>query len=212
LDTDDIAYKKSVRNMVLVLAVFVITIFAAIIVPPYLFPPHDVFEKSVSAVSPYGFTTNLTINSTSVAPTTGVIITGWLNSTASSVENVTAADAWGISNSSLLSGGGCAKGWPIGVGVMQGHYTQDNYTQGSLIPILEAYHCFVQPSAPTYFIFEAHSSKALVDYGGSPHIWTIQSTVGFDQSDSEYQLQPGVYTAVFADQWGDVLTTNFVVK
>jgi hypothetical protein len=211
LDPDDIAYKKSVRNMVTVLAVFVIVIFAAIYIPPYLFPPHSVFQKSVYAVSPYGFTAHLTISSTSVEPTGVVLISGWVNSTSSSVENVTASNSWAVYQP-RLTGSGCADGWPIGVGVMQGHYTQDNYTQGTLIPISASYLCPAQPPPPTYFIFEAHSSRALVDYGGSPHIWTIQSTLEFDQSDSQYQLRSGVYTAVFADEWGDVLTTNFVVK
>ncbi len=212
LDPDDIAYKKSVRNMAIVLASIVITIFAAIFIPPYLNPAHDVFQASVSAVSPYGFTMYLTINSTSVEPTGGILVSGWVNSTSSSVENVTGSDTWGVSQSSRLMGRGCTNGWPIGVGVMEGHYTQDNLTQGSLIPIIVPYHCPVEPAAPSYYLFEAHSSKALVDIGGTPYIWTIQTTLEFNGSTSEYQVQPGVYTAVLADEWGDVLTTNFVVS
>jgi len=48
MDSDDIAYRKSVRNMGLFLAAIVITIFAAIFIPPYVNPPHNAYPQSVS--------------------------------------------------------------------------------------------------------------------------------------------------------------------
>ncbi|MDG6910611.1 MAG: hypothetical protein JRN08_09600 [Nitrososphaerota archaeon] len=208
---DDVAYRKSVRNMTIVLAAIVITVFAAIFIPPYVYPYHDVFQPAVSLDSPFGFTLHLEINSTSVAPGGGVLLTGWVNSTSSSIENVTAADSWALPQSGLW-GKICTSGWPIGVGMMQGHYTQDNYTLGTLVPVPRPLVvCAVYAETPRYFIFEPHSSKALVTLGGNPAIWDIQTSLSFRQYTSGYQLQPGVYTAVVADEWGDVLTTNFRV-
>lgn len=208
---DDAAYRKSVRNMSVILAAVVITVFAAIFVPPYVYPYHDVFQPAVTLDSPFGFALHLQVNSTTVSPGGSVLLTGWVNSTSSSIENITAADGWALAQGGLW-GKICTSGWPIGVGVMHGHYTQDNYTLGSLIPVPRPMlSCPVQAEAPRYFLFEPHSSKALVTIGGNPAIWDVQTSLSFRQYQSGYQLQPGVYTAVVADEWGDVLTTNFRV-
>lgn len=197
--------------MIVVLAAIVITIFAALFIPPYVYPYHDVFQPAVSMDSPFGFTLHMAINSTSVAPGGTILISGWLNSTSGSLENITAASAWALPQSGLWTKV-CNPGWPIGVGVMSGHYSQDNYTLGSLIPNVQpAVDCPVFMGTPTYFILEAHSSKALVTLRGMPAVWDIQTTFSFRESLSGYHLQPGVYTAVMADEWGDVLTTNFHV-
>ena len=195
--------------MSVVLAAIVITIFAALFVPPYLFPTHDVFQPSVTAGSPFGFTMHLTLNTTTVDVNGSVLVTGWVNSTSNSLYNLTAADTWGLAQNRLWEKP-CTSGWPLGIGLMQGHYTDDNYTLGSLVPLpTPSVECPVQATTPSYFIFEAHSSKALVSPGGTPAIWNIVISFAFRQSASGYTLQPGVYTVVLADEWGDVLTANF---
>ncbi len=213
MDPDDVAYRKSVRNMSLVLAAIVITVFAAIFIPPYLNPPRESFEASVSQDSAFGFTMHLTINATSLASGGGIMLTGWLNSTSASVENVTTADSWALPQERLW-GRICTAGWPIGLGIMSGHYTQDNYSSGTLIPLWQPImYCPAVLGSPQYFLFEPapHSSKALVMLGTSPAIWMIQSDLGFSHDAAGGSLQPGIYTAVLADEWGDVLTTNFRV-
>ena len=207
MDPDDLAYKRSVRNMSLVLAAIAVTIFAALVVSPYAFPPSDTFQTSVSYDSAFGFTLHLQINTTDPASGTALQITGWLNSSASSIDNVTASDNWGVAPAGLWTRA-CTAGWPLGVGIMQGHYTQDNYTMGTLVQVpLTLSSCPTQSSTPGYFLLGPHSSKALVDLDGVPQYWVLQS--GFAFGTSHYA--PGVYTAVLADEWGDVLTTNFVV-
>lgn len=218
MDPDDVAYRKSVRNMSLVLAAMVIVIFAALFLPPYVFPPNDVFQASVSMTSAFGFTLHLEINTTSSTPRGEVLIMGWLNSTSSQIDNITASDFWGV-NQSRLWPGTCTSGWPIGLGVMAGHYNQDNYTLGTLIQAIPTAQCPKQSSIPGYFLLEPLSSKALVVLGGTPQFWVIQSNYTFGYAQREVlpqgsvtgQLQPGVYTVILADEWGDVLTTNFQV-
>ncbi len=196
--------------MSVVLAAIVITIFAALFIPPYVYPDHDVFQTSASADSPFGFTMHLQLNATVVPANGGILITGWVNSTSGSIENVTAGNDWAFPQGELWQKV-CTSGWPIGLGVMQGHYTQDNYTLGKLVQIPRPLIlCPVQAASPHYFLFEPHSSKALVTTAGAPAIWVIQTSLGFRGYASGI-LQPGVYTAVLADEWGDVLTAIFRV-
>lgn len=212
MDSDEVAYRRSVRNMSVILAAIVITVFAAIFVSSYVSPHHDVFQNAVTYDSPNGFTMHLTVTPTSDSPTWGVTLEGWVNSTSPSIENITAADSWAVSQSRLWTSA-CTSGFPIGVGVMQGHYNQDNFTLGTLLPLNRALFspCVGQTySSPTSFAFEPRTSKALVVLGGAPKFWGIQTSLHFTGTTAGYGLQPGVYTAVLADEWGDVLTTNFL--
>ncbi|HKT21595.1 MAG TPA: hypothetical protein VJR06_03085 [Nitrososphaerales archaeon] len=208
MDPDDLAYKKSVRNMSLVLAAIAITIFAAIAVSPFVFPAANTFQPSVTYDSAFGFTLHLQVNSTSVSREGGVLVSGWLNSSSGSIVNVTAADSWGIGPAGLWTRV-CTGGWPLGVGIMEGHYTQDNYTLGTIVQVpMPAVDCPVMVGTPGYFLLSPHTSKALVDLNGTPAYWVLQSSFSFSAS----QLPAGTYTAVLADEWGDVLTSNFIVS
>jgi hypothetical protein len=208
MDPDDLAYKKSVRNMSVVLAVIVITIFAALVASPYLFPTTSTFQTSTTLGSAFGFTLYLQINTTAPSPDGHLQIIGWLNSSSESIFNKTAADSWEMGPADLWTTA-CTSGWPIGVGVMQGHYTEDNFTFGTLYPIpIPAYPCPVGSPSPNSFLLEPHSSKALVTLNGTPEYWVLQSSYTLNTNG----LPPGTYTAVLADEWGDVVTTNFVVS
>ena len=209
MDPDDIAYRKSVRNMALVLAAIVLTIFAAIFIPPYLNPTSSTFPQSVSYDSGFGFTMRLTVNYSSGSPTWSATLRGWVNSTSPSINNVTAADSWAFPLDDLFTRP-CTPGWPIGIGVMLGHYTEDNYTLGALLPLNSSRsQCTGTPYSPNSFAFEPQTSKALVVLGGTPSFWTIQTALNITGTTPGYLLPPGVYTAVLADEWGDVLTANF---
>lgn len=213
---DDLAYRKSVRNMTAILAVMAAVIFAAIFVPPYVSPARDVFSQSVSLDSPSGFAMHLVLNTTSVLRGGSVLLEGWVNSTSPAIENLTVADQWAIQQS-LLRGSACASGWPIGIGVMQGHYTQSNYTLGTLIPMPHPLtSCPVAP--PPQFILlypPPHSSQALASVNENPVHWLLQTELVFGGRSPGTASQtgaPGVYTAVLADEWGDVLTASFAVS
>jgi len=207
--------------MSLVLAAILITIFAAIFIPPYVAPSHDVFPRSVSFDSLFGYTMHVSLNSTTISPLGHVLLTGWLNSSSNSIQNVTAADSWALQQGMLWERQ-CTSGWPIGIGVMQGHYTQDNYTLGTLIqPARSPVQCPASAS-PQYFLLYPLSSEALASVNGNPYRWSILMNVSFGQDSvsanaipgvpSPRGLPPGVYTAVLADEWGDVLTANFEVS
>jgi hypothetical protein len=222
MDSDDVAYRKSERNMAYFLAAIVIVVFAAIFIPPYVNPPSDAFPRSVSYPSGFGFTMNLELNSTSVAPLGHVLLTGWINSTSDSGETINASDSWPYPQS-LLWEPPCFSGWPIGVGLMSGHYTQDNYTLGTLLqPNASKAQCPASGSPQYFLLYPNHSSMAAAVVNGNPYRWDLLMSVSLGQ----YSLTPntlpgvpgprglpaGVYTAVLTDEWGDVLTANFRVS
>ena len=200
--------------MSLVLAAIVITIFAAIFIPPYINPPHDNFQASVSENTSQSLTLHLTINSTVLAPNQGLNVSAWAISTSPSINNVSAADAWGVSQFSLFTRP-CSSSLPIGVGVMEGHYDDNNYSLGTFVkPIYPLVPCPLPVPAPAWYAFEPGSSNAIISVLGqlghtsisTSWVFSGNSALGFGG-----QLKPGVYTAVLADEWGDVLTTNFAV-
>jgi len=222
MDPDESEYRKSVRNMVAVLAAISITIFAAIFVPPYLNPSHDSFQASVSYDSSFfGFTLNLTLNSTTMNPLGHVMLTAWLNSTSASIQNLTSADGWAYAHGSLWEKA-CVGGWPMGIGVMRGHYTEDNYTLGTpLQPALSQAQCPAS-SPPQYLLLYPYSSEAQASVNGTLHPWLLQLDMPFGQGSlsqgaiggvpGPLGLPAGVYTAVVADEWGDVLAAPFLVS
>ena len=222
MDPDEAAYRKSVRNMSIVLAAIVIVVFAAIFIPPYLNPASDAFPSSVSLGSGFGFTMHLTVNSTEVPPLGGVLLSGWVNSSSDSGVSINASDSWAFPQGSLWQPS-CLNGFPIGIGLMSGHYTLDNYTLGALLqPQTPRGQC-LSSGSPQYFLFyPQHSSIAAAVVDGTPYRWLILMNVSLGQ----YSLAPnaipgvpgpqglpaGVYTAVLADEWGDVVTANFRVS
>lgn len=195
--------------MSLVLAAIVITVFVALAVSPVLFPATSTFQTSTSLDSTFGFSLHLDVNTTAPLAGGGVEVTGWLNSTSGSIINVTAANSWGIGPTADLWGEACTTGWPLGLGIIQGHYTQDNVSFASLYPIpLPAHQCSTASPSPGSFLLEPQSTKALVTLDGVPQYWVLRSSYPLNTAG----LSPGTYTAVLADEWGDVVTTNFVVS
>lgn len=217
---DDLVYKKNVRSMLVILSVMAMVIFAAIFVPPYLNPPHEVFRTSVSYGSPFGFTMYLTLNATTVSPNGTILFTGWLNNTGGDL-NLTAVNQWPYSQS-LLMEKPCTPGWPMGIGIMKGQYDQENYSLGTPMQLQQpSYGCSQQGGAPSYFLFYPHSDMVIASINGNPTNWVIQTTFYFSPGSlsagalsggTGQSLPPGVYTAILVDEWGDVLATNFLVK
>ncbi len=217
MDPDDAEYKKNVKTMSIVLAAIVITVFAGLFLAPYL-QPTEGFQQSVSVPSIEGFNLDLTVNTTSVAPGGFVNVTAWAVSTSKTIENITAQDAWAVESSELWLS---RCGEPVGIGIMEGYYTSDNYTQGSLISVGAAPGT-CQSSPPKYFLFEPNSSEALVVENDTGYTWTIGSTLVFGPlggqassssttTVSAATLPAGTYTVVAADEWGDLALTNFQV-
>ncbi len=209
---DDAVYRRNVRTMALVLAAIVLTVFAALFIPPLLNPVHEQFNQSGSVNSPYGFSLNIRLNATHPAQGAGVSVTAWLNSTSPQISNITAVNSWPIGPQGLWTRI-CTSGWPLGVGVMPGYYTSDNYTLGSLIRVpMPLLACPVSIFTPKYFLLQPYGSVAIVELNGALAHWNLTSTVSLGGPLLGAQRSSGVYTAVAADEWGDVVIAHFRIS
>lgn len=197
-----------------VLAAIVITVFAAIFIPPLVNPQHEQFLPEASVSSPQGFDLYLLVNPVSVEAGGTVTVTIWMSNTGTQVDNVSAASSWPIGD--FLSNP-CPSGNPLpfGVEILNGYYTTDNATAGRSLQLVNDVSCVASSASPTFFAIAASGSQAIVPYGGSFQLWNLSSSFfpfgGFYQaggSPSFYHFH-GVYTVVAADEWGDLVVTHF---
>ncbi len=208
---DDAAYRRSVRNTVIVIAAVVATIAVALFVPPLVSPAHEQFISTTSVASPYGLSLNLRLNGTQLSEGQGQTIMAWLNSTSIQVANVSATNNWALGPQGLWTRI-CTNGWPLGVGLMAGYYTTDNYTLGSLVALpMPLVGCPVMIGTPGFFLLQPNGSTAIVKLNGSLAEWNLTSTLGLASSQLGSQ-RTGVYTAIAADEWGDIAIVHFRVN
>ena len=210
MDPDDVAYRRSVRNTVIVLGVVVVVLAASIALTFVFDVTPNTFQTKTSVASTYPFTLTLEVNTTSATASQRVEITAWLNGT--STGNVTASSNWAFDQSKLVRPV-CSSGFPVGVGVMQGHYTTDNYSLGTLVSfVLPQIPCALEPP-PAWFYFSSATPKVLVALGATPEFWILRANATVSPTTMGVStLQPGVYTAIGADEWGDFVMTNFRVS
>jgi len=208
---DDAAYRRSVRNTVIVIAAVVVIIAAALFVPPLVSPVHEQFNGTTSVASPYGVSLNLRLNETQLSAGQGETITAWLNSTSSQVANVSAASNWALGPQGFWTRV-CTGGWPLGVGLMAGYYTTDNYSLGSLIPLpAPLMNCPIIMGTPGYFLLQPRGSTAIVKLNGSLAEWNLTVTLGLSGSQLS-AARVAVYTAIAVDEWGDLAIAHFRVN
>ncbi len=198
--------------MVVVLAAIVLTAFATIFIPPIVNPVHEQFSQTGYSDSVYGFRLNLLLNGTQLAAGHGISVTAWLINTSSGINNVTAASQWPVSLLGLWTRI-CTNGWPVGVGVMPGYFTTDNYTRGSLIrvpsPLLA---CPILRDTPAFFLMQPKGSTAIVRLNGVLSDWNLTSTFALGSVQLARNQSGGVFTAVAADEWGDVAIAHFRIS
>ena len=209
MSEEDASYRRSVRNTVIVIAAMVLVVAAALSVPQLVSPVHEQFEASASVASPYGFSLNLRLNATQLGAGQGQTITAWLNSTSPQVATISAASDWPMGTDGLWTKL-CTNGWPLGVGVMEGYFTAENYSLGSLVRVpMPLIGCPIQSGTPTFFLLQPQGSTAIVKVSGVLAEWNLTSTLGL--AGPQLNSSRGVYTAVAADEWGDVAITHFRV-
>ena len=123
----------------------------------------------------------------------------------------TAATSWALGPQGLWTKI-CTNGWPLGVGFMAGYFTPDNYSLGTLVSIPQPLvACPIMANTPGYFLLQPRGSTAIVKLGGSLAEWNLTSVLGLASGKLGVQ-RGGVYTAVAADEWGDVAIAHFRVS
>ena len=226
MDPDDTAYRKSVRNTSIILATVVITIFAALIIPGYLAPAAQIFPKSGSALSENGLSLYVSLNATQVGSNGGLSVDVRLNSTSSQILNVTSADDWALDRNSLWVSP-CMSAhdwWPMGISVMKGYYTAENFSTGrsvlgpepilGCLPVRNPTDGSSSAGGPAnYFLFQPHSSNAIVALRNDIEFWPVTTDFYFGVSALNVgQLLAGTYTLVALDEWGDFVILHFGVR
>jgi hypothetical protein len=189
----------------------VFVIIAALVIPPLVNPPHEQLNSFSSVASPFGLILSLEINGTQLAAGQGESLTAWLNSTSSEVANVTSASSWPIGTQGLWTRI-CTSGWPLGVGIMAGYFTSDNYSLGSLVRVpMPMIGCPVMLGTPGFFLMQPRGSSAIVKVNGALATWNLTSALGVGGSLMSSQ-RGGVYTAIAVDEWGDIALAHFRVN
>lgn len=204
---DDAVYRRSVRNTVIVITAMIVVIAAALIVPPLVSPAHEQFNSVTSVASPYGLSLSLRLNETQFAAGQGVAITAWINSTSSEVANISAASTWALGPRGFWTKV-CTNGWPLGVGLMAGYFTTDNYSLGSLVPLPSSLvGCPISAGTPSYFLLQPRGSIAIVKLGGSLAQWNLTTVLQLSSNQLTSQRSV-VFTAITVDEWGDLAITH----
>jgi hypothetical protein len=145
-------------------------------------------------------------------------------------ENVSVAAHWPIANLTLYACG--TLNFPFGVAIMKGNYGPGNLSSGTTLQIVESgpQSC---PSGPNFsnYYFEPHSDKATLSGGclsssvcEQPfHMsqtitisgyWGGGAPVPMEPTPPSVllPLQPGEYTIVAGDEWGNEAILHFLVK
>jgi len=138
----------------------------------------------------------------------------WEESTVPATVNVSVASAFSplLGNQSafgypfVLGGTPCGGGWPIGIGVLEGHETLANLTQGRLA-MTWPYSCTTTPGPDfTYFVFSTDNTTVVAGILPSG-----TETVNLVDTRTTAGLAPGAYTLVGGDKWGHIALTYFTV-
>ena len=182
-------------------------------------------------------TTASTSNANNLELSLGIRSNGGANITISAEEtnllssenNVTAASNWSYPNSDLLcganeSGGNFEAGvyFPMEISVLQGNYGAGNYTSGTALTLQntgDEYACGGVIQAVQYYVFAPDSDNASFYFGsakeGGYSAFEGLTTDGYltgSGSTAEFRpFQPGTYTVLAEDEWGDVVLLHFTV-
>ena len=182
-------------------------------------------------------TTTGTSNANNLQLSLGIRSNGGANITISAEEtnllssenNVTAASNWSYPNSDLLCGANEPGGnfeagvyFPMEISVLQGNYEAGNYTSGTAMTMQstgDEYACRGVVQAVQYYVFAPDSDNASFYFGstkeGGYSAFEELTTDGYltgSGSTSEFRpFQPGTYTVLAEDEWGDVVLLHFTV-
>ena len=179
---------------------------------------------TTSLTPPQGIQLNLSMTGNS--PTGGVTLKpGDLASItiseynpATTIANVSRASHW---SSDALALGPCGtSGFPVGIAVLQGHYTSSNLTSGTPLRIFKpTAPCPAAVAAPPWYAFQPQSDLAVTSIGAAPMAiramlgingtWSGGDIVGKGAAFSKFA--PGRYTVVGGDEWGQLALQYFSV-
>ena len=127
-------------------------------------------------------------------------VTIWDNNTLAENNHVAVASDWAISG---IDGGGCVRNWPLGIGLMKGHYAASNVSQGQFVDYPFFWNCPGELIVLQSLTFLPHNSTAIAKTNFGTPSWNILQTYTYQN------LEPGEYTVVACDEWGHIALAYF---
>ena len=143
--------------------------------------------------------------------------------TLSKTNTITSSAKWTISGLGVDPCG--PLNYPFGIAVFQGNYTAANISSASPLQIFEPgiYHCPMILTDISSYVFQPLSDSAAVfQMSESTAVFTAGMNAEFEPAPTGYwasnnvgatftNFEPGVYTVVAGDEWGDLVVVHFTV-
>jgi uncharacterized protein YceK len=188
--------------------------------------------NSTSAKAANGLSLSVSTDQTDYAPGQEVQIVTDEKNTLAKTNNVPIADNWPVNELVQMYFGPCvSRDIPYGIAVYQGDYTSSNYSTATPLNLYNPTSIFLcQPQTtpvPTSFLFEPLSDIADIiagnaKPGGDTGVITSQQQIsgqmtlkGYWTGDSVPKFtyfNPGVYTVLGGDEWGNLALVHFTVS
>jgi len=168
----------------------------------------DYVQTGSVASSPSALEVYVNTNTTGMGPVQQTLASVWENNTLPLINNVSALSDYAIPN---LSFSPCAGGFPLEMGLLQGHYGMGNFSEGQFVsPIV--FSCTTDYADYQYFVFSPLNGTAVahgVQTQPSGPFSERLADVSFNYTYTG--LGPGEYTVVGGDEWGHVAFAYFSV-
>ena len=185
--------------------------------------------NSASTKSANGLSFSLSTDQTAYGPGQEVQIVTDEKNTLAKTNNIPIADNWPVSGLTRMGFGNPNPNIPYGIAVYQGDYTSANFSAATPLNLDNPTAIYLGPPyfAPTSFSFHPLSDIADIIPGKNIPIEDASSIISRQQisgamtlkgywTDNSYPeftyFDPGVYTIIGGDEWGNVALVHFTVS
>jgi hypothetical protein len=183
------------------------------------YTPITLDQYSSTAISRYGVSLTLSLDSTTYHRGEQISITIAEKNTLPIENNIRVADRWPVEGLNL---GPCGTAYPFGISILQGYYDAEDV--GAITPLQlfdpnAFYTCPVVVAAVSYD-FQPWSDVATI-YPGNPEPYSINMTTthtsagfwtGSRPNATFSNFAPGIYTVVGGDAWGALVILHLTIS
>jgi hypothetical protein len=176
------------------------------------------YSGTTSSTTAAGLQLNLSLDKSALNPGNAVTVSLVEHNAATTVTNVSRGSSWPLSSLAL---GPCGtSGFPIGIAVFEGHYTNANVSSATPLRIFKpSAPCPAAVAYPAWYAFQPQSDLAKTSMNTAPisihamvivnGTWTGGDLAGNGATLSS--LSPGAYTVAGGDEWGRLVLQYFSV-
>jgi len=175
--------------------------------------------NSATLISANGLSLFLSLDSTTYQPGQQVTIVIDETNTLSKTNNVPSSDQWPFSGLSVSPCG--TNGFPFGVAIFQGDYTYTDISNATPLVIYDPSKLYPCPFVPaiTAYDFVPFSDLAAENIDNEPATFAMNQSVtttyywtGSAKNVTQHNFEPGIYSVVAGDEWGNMVVLHFMVS